>query len=258
MASSGIAGVGGRMIRAGGPGALLPRILSEIDETLLPRQVTLAAGNDRSVVLSVTNGRVLRVNAVDGVADPEGLTGETLEPGDAQAMASLKALFEDLAGDEDQVLVRQETVIDDLDAAQAGLSAESLAKAWETSFVPADLSEGEELAGAAIDTFLQATQDVVTAWLMTGPETSESEGAGPADAVDELTAFAEARRETGEASKHITDAKDEPWSFLVLRRGAEAADVTVIVAVDGILLYLSVGQEHLGKVADAWRMAVPA
>ena len=244
------------MIRAGAQGTLLPRLLSEIDETLLPRRVSFSVGEARELVLSVANGRILGVEDATGISDADTLVGQLLEPGDETAQ-SLKSVFEALVADEDMVLVRQETLADSVDPTHAGLSATALAEAWETSFQPADLSQDEELAGVAIDNFLQATQDEVLAWLMTGPETSESEGAGDADTVDELAAFAEARRETGEASRQVADAKGEPWSFLVLRRAADAGEVTVIVAVDGILLYLAVAHENLGKVADAWRAAVP-
>ncbi len=245
------------MIRAGAPDTMLPRLLSEIDETVLPRRVTLTAGAARELVVAVANGRILRIEAADEVPGADDLIGEELQAGDQAVIDALQAVFAALVGEEDKLLVRHDALGDAVDPGRAGLSAESLAQGWNTPFAPTELTEDEELAGVAVDNFLQATQAEVTAWLMTGPETPESEGAGDPDTVDELTAFAEARRETGEASRQVADAKGEPWSFLVLRRGADADEVTVIVAVDGILLYLAVAQENLGKVADAWRAAVP-
>ena len=258
LASSGIAGPGGRIVRAPGDGALLPRLLSEIAEAVMPRRMRLSAGGGRSITLAAANGRLLEVETADIPGDFADLVGEAFDGGNVGDAEALKAMFEALIGDEDTLLVRQEAMDIALDPLHAGVSAEALAEAWQMPFAVEDSPDGDDFGAIAIDAFLAATQGEVTAWLMTGPETPESEGAGDPDAVEDLAGFAEARRESGEAAKQVAEAKGEPWSFLVLHRSTDAREVTVIVAVDGILLYLALPQDKLAKVADAWRAAVPA
>ena len=241
------------MLRASAPEALLRRMLWEIDETVLPRQLIFGTREGGTVTLAAGNRRLLRIESASGPgmdAHAE-LAGQGFEPGTPGVAEEIRALLEKLIEGADTVFVRQDTHSEPIDPERAGLSATALAESWGI-----DLAGSEGSApGDAIDTFLGSAQSAVLAWLMTGPETPETEGAGEPGAVDELAAFAEARRETGEALRQARTENGETWTFLSLHRAPGAPETTVIISVEGILLYLAIPRDKLGDVADAWRAA---
>lgn len=255
LAAAGVAGPEGRPIRATSKHGLPARLLSEIAATVLPRRLGFSTASGAEVTLAAANGRLLRVESATGAPAFLGMDdvlGRAFDPDGAEQDAErIRDLLEGLTNGTDTVFVRAEALPDSFDPERAGLSAPRLAEAWGIELEPAEREE----PAIMIDNFLSAAQAAVRAWIMTGPETSESEGSGDDDLVDELRAFAEARRETGDTETLTKIASGEPWAFLALHRSAGAEDMTVIVAVDGLLLYLAVDGERLGDVADAWRVS---
>ena len=253
LASSGVAGPAGQVLRAPGPDALLSRLLTEIDETVLPRRVHLDGAGGGSLTFAAANGRLIRIEAAAVPGGHDDLLNQAFDPGDTGVAERLKALFVALTAGGDTVTIRRETTADGLDPGRAGLSAETLAEAWGVRLRPTGEAGG---AGSAIDSFLGAVHEIAVAWMLTGVETTESESAGDEERVDELLAFAEARRETGEAVRHAAETMGEPWNLLALHRAAGAEDVTVILSVEGILLYLAAPRARLGEITDIWRQAI--
>lgn len=258
LAAAGVAGPGGRALRSVSQAVLLRRILDEIGETVLPRRLRLSAGEDRAVVLTAANGRLLRIEGVEGggaLGDAAGeVSGRPFEPADVSLAEPLRALFLALARGVDTVMIRHEAFDNALDPERAGLSAEALADAWGI----AGTADGATPAADAIDDFLARSQDLVSAWLLTSVAAPDSEGAGDQDRVEELSAFAEARRETGEVARMAGLAGGAPWSVLMLHRARRAPDATVAVAAGDILLYVTIPHDRLGDLADRWRLAVGA
>lgn len=255
LAASGTAGSEGRIVRGRSSEALLLQILDEIAETIMPRRVHLSTPPGAKLSLDIANGRLIRVAAAEGSPGFLGmdeLTGTAFDPDDAEQAGALRSLFDTLLDGTDMLTFRPEVLEESFDPHHAGLSASALAEAWGIELETGGAPE----AALAVDTFLSSIQNDISAWLMTVPGTPEVEAAGETDVVDELTAFAEARQESGEADRQAEIARDEPWSFLALHRAAEAPDVTVIASVDGVVLYVSIPRERLGSVADAWRAAV--
>ena len=253
LASSGVAGPAGQVLRAPGPDALLSRLLTEIDETVLPRRVHLDGAGGGPLTFAAANGRLIRIEAAALSGSHDDLLNQSFDPGDTGVAERLKALFVALTAGGDTVTIRRETTGDGFDPGHAGLSAETLAEVWG---VPLRPSGGTGGVGGAIDSFLGAVHETAAAWMLTGIETNESESAGDEERVDELLAFAEARRETGESVRHAAETMGEPWNLLALHRAAGAEDVTVILSVEGILLYLAAPRTKLGTITDTWRRAV--
>ena len=252
LASAGIAGPAGQMLRAPGPGAILSRLLSEVDETILPRRVHVNGAGGGPVTFSAANGRLLRIEAAVVEGDFDDLVNTEFDGSDLVIAERLKGLFEAILDGGDTMTIRREAEAGELDPGRAGLSAATLAEAWDTP-LGTHVRAGE--AGDSIDTFLGGIQDIVTAWMLTGVETEESESAGDEEKAEELLAFAEARRETGEALRHSAETMGEQWVFLALHRAEGSGDVTVILSVDKILLYLTADRDALGELSDIWRDA---
>lgn len=253
LAAAGAAGAEGRAIRASSANALLVRLMREIEGTLMPRRLTFRAGGDRALAVIAANGRLLRAEVAAGDAAFEQASvalGRAFEQSDVTLAEPLKGAFLALIGESDTVLVLQQAISETLDPERAGVSVSALAETWGLKLS----SDAVPDSGTLIDSFLARSLDLVSAWLLTGLEVSGSDGAGDQDRVEELAAFAEARRETGEAARQAARTRREPWSLLALHRAPQAPDATVILAVDDILLYIAIPRARLGDLLDHWRL----
>ncbi|MDU8943353.1 hypothetical protein [Ovoidimarina sediminis] len=256
LAGAGTADREGRVLRALSADTLRKRVLRLLDETVMPRVLSLRADGGRSVALDVANGRVGRILTADSAVLPGGeaeLVGQPLTMEDESVTARVAGCLERLLEGSATLTVRSEGPGASPEPTQPGPSARAIAEVWGIELAPSDLPE----PGAIFDDVLAAVQGKARAWLMLGATPEDSGGAGDQDALDDLNAFAEAWGVGGQAAAATLGLPEgERWSLIALHRTGAAPDLTVIARYDGVHLYLSVPREALGFVADTWRRAV--
>ena len=254
LASAGVAGRSGRVLRAWSQDGLPRRLLREIDETIMPRRLTFTAADRGSLVVRAANGRILMIEALDGkkkMLRHQELLDRALDPEEDGLAEALKEVFEALCGKLSEAEVSHEAVPTDFDPEYAGVSVRALAEAWGTPFAQDTPREPADV----LDSFVSSTQDATTAWVIFGAD-GDAENAGDPDRVEELIAFAEARRETGQAPLSRWIDPGEPWTLLFVKRAEAAKDVTAIATLGAIHIYLSLPDDQIGTLADAWRGAI--
>ena len=258
LSAAGSADREGRLVRALSADTLRKHVLRMLDETVMPRVLSLRADTGRVASFDVANGRVSRILAADSAVLPGGeaeLVGQPLTMETDGTVDRVAACLERLLDGAETLRIRNDGVGQPADPAQPGPSARAISEAWGIGLDPADLPE----PGAIFDDVLAAVQGRARAWLMLGATPEDSGGAGDQDTLDDLPAFAEAWG--GGAAPEAANAglpQNERWSFIALHRTRAAPDVTVIARYEDMRLYLSVPRGEVGFIADTWRRATGA
>ncbi len=258
LAAAGTADVDGRELRALSPDTLRKHLIRTLNGTMMPRILSLTADTGRTLKAEVAHGRVARILSAElgensiGAGD---LVGSPLATAEGDVVQRIAGLFAHLIDGAESLRVRIEGTGPASDPTHAGPSARAIAETWGIEVDPAALPE----PGAIFDDFLAAVQGKSIAWLMQGANPEESGGAGDEDALDGLTAFAEAWSGSDYASAFSVGLPaGERWGMIALHRAPAASEVTVVVQYLEPKLFLVVPKECLGPVADAWRRAVCA
>jgi hypothetical protein len=243
------------VVRALSADTLRKRVLRILDETVMPRVLTIEADSGRSATFDLANGRVSRILTAHDAVLPGGeadLVGQPLTMEAADTVTRVAACLERLLDGAGSLRIRNDGVGQPADPAQPGPSARAISEAWGIGLDPAELPE----PGAIFDDVLAAVQGRARAWLMLGATPEDSGGAGDQDTLDDLGAFAEAWGEgAAPPGANAGLPQNERWSVIVLHRTRAAPDVTVIARYDDVRLYLSVPRDEVGFIADTWRSA---
>lgn len=167
----------GRVLRGSGADALLAAVVTEIDETILPRRLSLSVPAG-TVHLAVANRRLqaLLAPAPDGISAT--LAGKELpdveEPAVAELGTALKALFADAPTIGVSAMRLDQTFGSDI-----GVPAEQLPRVWSVAESTA------RTATEVLQTFLGGLTAADVAWLRIEGEEVTGQG-GPDDIVAAL------------------------------------------------------------------------
>lgn len=240
----------GREVAPGSDGTSLAAILREIDETVLPRQLTFHRG-EASLVVSAGNRRLISVDAADGPAASgtrDGVLGRSLTQPDVALLGRLRdALISALPGDA-PIFVRTARPPDGAGDFAAGTTAAALASAWGV-----DLGSISEDAAppAAIDDFLGTVPSQSRAWLRLDAGSVAGQG-GDEAAAARLRAFADSA-DMAELDM-VPDAKGS--RFIAIGRAPDDGDCLVFVSDKAEAALLMISAEALDTVKANWRKAV--
>ena len=163
----------GRKLRGAGADALLAAMVTEIDETILPRRLTFETRNGQ-VHLAVANRRLQALLPPAPAALPASLVGHALPDVEDPALAELGQALKVLLAEAD-VLGVSATRLTENFGSDIGVPAEHLPRVWTV----------EESAAASprdiMDRFLSGLDTKTAAWLrIEGEEVVAQGGAGPA------------------------------------------------------------------------------
>lgn len=179
----------GRRLRGATPEALLAGVVTEIDETILPRRLSFSVEDGVTVHLAVANRRLQAM-----VSPAPGLTGIDVaavadqplaDAEDTNARAVKDVLLAAFA-DAKPVSIQSARPAAEVFASDIGIPSNILARAWGVSDTPDEAPS----AGALVSGFLSELKDDAVAWLRIEGEDVTDQGGDPEylDALGEQAA----------------------------------------------------------------------
>jgi len=150
-----------RSIR-GEPDRLLAAIVSEIDETILPRNIRFASG-DASFSIAVANRRLQALTSVvPAQGAEEGLVGKAIANEEDPALLQIRETVAGMLSKGGVWKIASQRQSGDGFPSDIGVPSGPLARAWE--IVPA--GESRANPGAALEEFLEELNGSASAWLL--------------------------------------------------------------------------------------------
>lgn len=173
----------GRRLRGATPEALLAAVVTEIDETILPRRLTFDVENGPTVHIAVASRKLQAlVSPAPDIrgADAGGLADAPLSDPEDAAVAALRAVFLAAFADAGTVAIRSARPAGAF-ASDVGIPANILGRAWGIE------STGDELpsAGELLSRFLSEVTEDTLGWLRIEGEDVTDQG-GDAAVVEAL------------------------------------------------------------------------
>lgn len=234
----------GRLLEGDNASARLAAILTEVDETILPRRLIFQWDKVHTVQLAVANRRL------QGVLSPsagplEDLAGHPLSDPDDEKTTGIRDALLDVLEDAAGARILSQHLGDDDLGSDAGLAADALMRHWGLE------AGADDQSADALPDFLAALKETATAWLLVEGE----------DVADQSGSEADIAR-LGETAAYLLDAylngKDalfgtgeEHCSFAVA-----SADQGVFFADTGArTLFALTAPGDLATVATAWRVS---
>ena len=210
----------GRRLRGATPEALLAAVVTEIDETILPRRLSFAAEGGQTVHLAVANRRLQALLPpapdVAGV-DAAGLAGRPLPDADAPEVPGVKDVLLEVFRDAPPVAIRSARQPGVGYASDVGVPSTVLARVWGAPEEPSEAATPEAL----VSRFLAGIgEEDAVAWLRIEGENVTDQG-GEASAVEAL----------GDQAAMFLDGYFA--RFDTLFPGGEEACATLIAPVSG-------------------------
>jgi hypothetical protein len=174
----------GRRLQGADGRARLAALVTEIDETILPRRLSFALGEGAALHLAVANRRLQAVLAPAPQGIPSGLVDHQLSDAAAPEVAELRTVLEEVLGAAGTIPISSARPKKTF-ASDVGIPAPQLARAWGASEAQADVVQDDVLTA-----FLDGIGDKATAWLrIEGEEVTGQGGASQAaEALSDLAA----------------------------------------------------------------------
>lgn len=163
----------GRKLKGDSAEALIAALVTEIDETILPRRLTLTAG-DIAIHLAVANRRLqAMLEPAVGIEGAAELAGVALPDAEDPGVPALRTILNKAFAAEINFSISARR-LDASFGSDIGVPANLLARAWGIS----DVAPAKALAPAeVVSSFLSGLGDEAVAWLrIEGEEVSESGG----------------------------------------------------------------------------------
>lgn len=221
---------------------MLRAVLEAIDNTMLPRQLVISAG-DASAALSVGGRRLRSLIAVTGGLDvPEGLLGKQLTRDDKAELKSVAALLEQLAT-KGRLGVAREAVAQSGGQTDTGVGVTRLVELWGADPYAEPLP--------IIDGFIAALGDVMLAKKVLLPK-------GDADAVGAKALLKALDDGWEQGFKAVTEdhAKLYPASVgarCLTKEGLmKGGELVSYVELDDQALLVVTSADSWGKIASVW------
>lgn len=244
LVASGVSGPDGRVIRAVSPEKLLVRLLREIDQSIMPRDLRVETGSGRVLEIGAANGRLDRLGAAKPASLLNGLEGPAIDSSDPELPGKLQACFGAFLDGETMLHISYAPPAGVMDRTSAGPSAHALAKSWEVALSPLDADD----PAARVDAFMARAKELMIGWILTDMDLSESQAAGDEAMVDAL----------GEAANGLLDLiADAPQGWDVMALAADGDDdMTCMLWAGETVVLAGLARSALGEVADLWRDAM--
>ena len=169
----------GRRLRGATPEALLAAVVTEIDETILPRVLSFTAEGGETVNLAVANRRLQAL--VSPVPGLKGVSADThadqpLADAEDAAVAGIKDVLLAVFANATTVAIHSERPTGPGHASDIGVPSNILARVWGAADTPV-----EELSASDVLTkFLSALGEDALAWLRIEGEDVTDQGGDPA------------------------------------------------------------------------------
>ncbi len=170
-----------RKLRGQGSDALLAALVTEIDETILPRQITLTISGGPVVHLAVVNRKLQALLApAPAVEGSEAVVGEALSDAEVPAVAAVRAVLAKAFDVAEDVTISATRLSASL-GSDVGVPAPVLARAWGLAETAKEAVSPVEV----LDGFVKALGDDAIAWLRIDGEEVSGQG-GDAAVVESL------------------------------------------------------------------------
>ncbi|WP_172293207.1 hypothetical protein [Pseudoruegeria sp. HB172150] len=219
---------------------LIAAILSEIDETVFPRRLTIRNDAEEVLCLDAASRRLQRLPGPvpTGLEDQTALFETDLFDPEPALLEQLRTTFSTFAGASLHLWVLSRELETDDTAAQTGLSAAMLAETWSLRLGPVPPLDPDE----ALDRFLDLLEPYCTAWALIADADLEatSDPAPNADQQDVLIAT----NWTGFAPA----AGREPWCAVL---GTTDSPV-VLASYNGRGLYARADDLSEAEIMELW------
>lgn len=174
----------GRRLRGATAEALLAAVVSEVDETILPRNLSFAVENGATVRLSVANRRLQALVApapkLDGL-DADKLVGHPLADAEDPAIAEVKKVLLAAFADAAPVSIQSARPEGGGFPSDVGVPSNILARAWGLAEVSGEDISPEDI----LSRFLAGIGDDAVAWLRIQGEDVTDQG-GDASVLEQL------------------------------------------------------------------------
>ena len=237
----------GRKLRGVGADALLAAIVTEIDETILPRRVSFETP-EGTVHLAVANRRLQALLAPAPSAVPASLVGHALPDVEEPAVAELGQVLKALLKDAESVRVSAMRATESF-ASDIGVPAEQLPRVWSvaesTAATPGDI----------LERFLKALNPTSVAWLRIEGEEVVSQ-AGSDEAVTALSENAAVFLD-GYFSKFEIAFREPSYSCgTLISPGDDAGPALLFVEIEALSAIVSAPASEILRIASAWQRLV--
>ncbi|MEL6167787.1 MAG: hypothetical protein AAFR35_03800 [Pseudomonadota bacterium] len=247
LASAGLSGPGPRIIARLGGADPLAAILSEIDETVLPRTLDFSTDAGRRVHCDVVGRRLLKVSDIVSPSPLPGqaaLLGADLDASQGDAGDRLRAMFLGAMQGADILSVEAHMLGRDVAPGEVGISAALLADMWGFALDPDPPTD----AAAVLGGFLSAIEQNVQAGIWMHGE--EADSFGEEATLARLGPPVDLDAAAGELVAARIDPL-EPAPLLATRMSG--GDVRVIARFGDQVLVLLVNADAEADIAQHWR-----
>ncbi|MBT8458046.1 MAG: hypothetical protein KJN60_00065 [Boseongicola sp.] len=239
----------GRAIR-GKPEQLLSAIVTEIDETILPRELRFEADN-ASFALAVANRRLQALISVAPAQDgSDALAGKALSDAEDEALETVHSTLMGLLATATVWSISSHRQPEGGFPSDVGVPSGPLARAWKTT----PSGEGRANPEAALVDYLGSLGDEATAWLHIEGEEVKNQS-GPEDLVAGLGNQAAVFLDGYFSKKDMLFQGEAGPSGLVFVGGAEANAVLFLDCGGSMAFVLSSGSE-IATLAQNWQARV--
>ena len=237
----------GRSLRGGGADALLAAIVTEIDETILPRRLSFTVP-DGVVHLAVANRRLQALLEPAPSSVPAGLIGQALPDVEEPAVAELGDALKRLLEGAETIGVTATRLTENF-GSDIGVPAEQLPRVW--SVAESTVLKPEEV----LQTFLGGLDTKTAAWLRIEGEEVTSQG-GPEAIVSALGEQA-AMFLDGYFSKFEVAFLEPSYSCGTLISPGDKGDRALFfVEIENISAIVSAPPAKILGIAMAWQRLV--
>lgn len=237
----------GRKLRGAGPDVLLAAIITEIDETILPRRLTFETP-EGAVHLAVANRRLQALLAPAPAALPAGLVGHALPDVEDPALAELGQALKAVLANADAVGVTAMR-LNEAFGSDIGVPAEQLPRVWT-------VSEHEVLSPREIlERFLSGLDPATVAWLRIEGEEVAAQGGSEA-AVSALSEQAAIFLD-GYFSKFDVAFREPSFACgTLISPGEGGASGLLFVEIESLSAIVSGPPASLPGIATSWQRLV--
>ena len=232
----------------GGSDKLLSAILSEIDETILPRRVSFAVDDGETFHLAVGNRRLQALVApAPKVEGAEKIFDVELKSADDDAVVRLKAVIEAVIGKGEALVVSTARFKDYSPPSDVGVPVDQLGKAWGIG----DGKGPTDAKSGGLEGFIDSLSGRSEGWLrINGEEVAGQDGPDEiiADLVEGAAVFLD-----GYFSKR-PDIEDRPGAPIgLVFSAADGASVVFVDAGDS-MVFVRAELKHVFSIARDWQL----
>ena len=238
-----------RIIR-GDPGRLLAAIVTEIDETILPREIRFAS-DAASFSIAVANRRLQALMSVVPVQDATvGLIGKAITDVEDAALAEVRNVLAVMLSKGSDWRIASQRQAGGGFPSDVGVPSGPLARAWEVAAV----GESRANPDAALEDFLSALDASASAWLLNKGEEVKKQSGSEA-VVAELGNQAAVFLDGYFSKKDLLFQGEAGPSGLVFAGGAGGQAVLFLDCESSMAFVLSSAQD-VATLAQDWQARV--